>query len=150
MKTEAPPGLKSGHRELHEELERAAQAGGKTGAAAQQVLRTLHPHILLEEEFAMPPLGLLRRLAAGEVTPDMAGILRTTDTLKAELPRMLDEHRLIVDALTKLMQAATSEQQTGYARFAQKLILHAQMEEEVLYPAAILVGEYIKAKLGRE
>jgi hypothetical protein len=29
------------------------------------------------------------------------------------------------------------------------LIRHAQEEEEVLYPAAILVGEYIKLRLGR-
>jgi len=27
------------------------------------------------------------------------------------------------------------------------LMLHAQTEEEVLYPAAILVGEYLKVKL---
>ncbi len=25
--------------------------------------------------------------------------------------------------------------------------MHAQLEEEVLYPTAILVGEYVKAKL---
>lgn len=29
-----------------------------------------------------------------------------------------------------------------------KLILHAQTEEEVSYPTAILIGEYIKLKLG--
>jgi hypothetical protein len=28
--------------------------------------------------------------------------------------------------------------------FAEKLKLHAKNEEEVLYPAAILVGEYLK------
>jgi hypothetical protein len=27
------------------------------------------------------------------------------------------------------------------------LMLHAQTEEEVLYPAAILIGEYLKLKL---
>jgi hypothetical protein len=34
-----------------------------------------------------------------------------------------------------------------HARFAEKLMLHAKTEEEVLYPAAILVGEYLKLKL---
>jgi hypothetical protein len=38
---------------------------------------------------------------------------------------------------------------TGYAQLAQKLILHAQLEEEVLYPASIVVGEYLKWKLGK-
>jgi hypothetical protein len=46
------------------------------------------------------------------------------------------------------MQVAIQEKQPGFARLAQKLILHAQGEEEVLYPAAILVGEVLKTKLG--
>lgn len=33
------------------------------------------------------------------------------------------------------------------ARFAEALRLHAEAEEEVFYPAAILVGEYLKLKL---
>jgi len=32
--------------------------------------------------------------------------------------------------------------------FAEKLRLHAAIEEEVLYPAAILVGKYVKQRLG--
>ena len=48
--------------------------------------------------------------------------------------------RLQVKALQNLLRAATAEKHAGYAHFAQNLILHAQMEEEVLYPASILVG----------
>ena len=33
-----------------------------------------------------------------------------------------------------------------YGHFAGNLKQHAQTEEEVLYPAAILVGEYLKLK----
>ena len=32
---------------------------------------------------------------------------------------------------------------TEYVEFAEDLKLHAQTEEEVTYPAAILVGEYL-------
>ncbi len=148
-KPQIPEVLKIEHEEFHDELGKAARAGGKTGEAAGAVLKVLHPHILLEEEFAIPPLKLLPRLAAGTVTPDMGRMLAKTDGLKEELTRMLDEHKLIVAALTSLMQAATEEKQYGFARFAQKLILHAQTEEEILYPAAILVGEYLKLRLGR-
>lgn len=35
-----------------------------------------------------------------------------------------------------------------YAHFADKLRAHARVEEEVLYAAAILIGEYLKLKLG--
>ncbi len=56
---------------------------------------------------------------------------------------MLREHKEIVDALKKLSGAAKKERKTQYARFAEKLILHAQTEEEVLYPASILLGQYL-------
>ncbi|MEX0880562.1 MAG: hypothetical protein WEF99_06520 [Thermoanaerobaculia bacterium] len=79
----------------------------------------------------------------------MASVLRWTELLKAELPRMLNEHKQIVEALSVFLRAATAEQHAGYARLAQKLILHAQLEEEGLYPASILVGEYVKLKLGK-
>ena len=32
-----------------------------------------------------------------------------------------------------------------YVHFAEKLTMHAQTEEQVLYPAAILVGEYLSS-----
>jgi len=59
---------------------------------------------------------------------------------------MLAEHQEIVTALGTLTSAALDEGHNEYARFAQKLILHARTEEEVLYPATILLGEYLKLK----
>lgn len=34
-----------------------------------------------------------------------------------------------------------------YAEFAKALMLHAQTEEKMAYPAAILIGEYVREKL---
>ena len=127
-----PAVLTMEHEAMHEELARATRAGGRTEQAAWKVSRVLFPHVFREEEFAIPPLLLLPRLARGEITSDMESILSKTETLKAELPRMLAEHKAIVAALQKFLQAATAEGHTGFARFAQKLILHAQTEEEVL------------------
>ena len=62
---------------------------------------------------------------------------------------MLSEHRAVVAALEKLAEAGKAEMRTDAARFAEKLRVHAQTEEDVLYPAAILVGEYVKAQLGK-
>jgi hypothetical protein len=145
---ESPEALQLEHQEFHEQLHRAAAIGGKTGDAAQEVLRVLRPHILLEEEFAIPPLTLLPAIARGDIRPEMSRMIPKSEMLREEMGRMLDEHKLIVAALRKLMQAATEEKLQGYARFAQKLILHAQMEEEILYPAAVLVGAYLKTQLG--
>jgi hypothetical protein len=146
---ELPPVVTMEHEAIREELSRAARAGGKTGPAAWEVTRVLFPHVYREEAFAVPPLLLLPRLARGEFEPEMESILQKTETMKSEFPRMLEEHKIIVGALRELLRAATADGHVGFARLAQKLILHAQTEEEVLYPASILVGEYLKLKLGR-
>ena len=148
-KDELPPVLTMEHEAIQEELSRATRIGGRTGQAAWEVTRVLFPHVYREEAFAIPPLLLLPRLARGEFEPEMEGMLQKTEIMKSEFPRMLDEHKIIVGALQKLLQASTSEGHTGYARLAQKLILHAQTEEEILYPASILVGEFLKLKLGK-
>jgi len=150
VKQEVPECLKIEHEELREQLATAAATGGKIAEAARGVLKVLRPHVLLEEEFAIPPLTLLPRLAAGEASPDMKRYQHLAETLKAELPRMLEEHVLIVEALRKLMQVAQQEGHPGYANFARKMILHAQTEEEILYPASILVGEILRSRLGKE
>lgn len=137
------------HRELREILTRAMGASGRTALAADGVRRVLYPHMRLEEAFAAPPLSLLPKIAAGDVTPDMEKIIEISAMLKLQLPRMLEQHRTIVTALKTLLRAATEEHHPAYVQFAQRLMHHAQQEEEMLYPAAILVGEYVKLKLGK-
>jgi hypothetical protein len=147
MEFRIPQSLKTEHEELHAELAKAARESGKVGDAAKVVASLLHPHFVKEEEYAMPPLGLLPLLAEGKVTPEMVAVLAMTDRLKAEHQQMLREHKAIVAALEKLVAAAKAENKLEHANFAEKLMLHAQNEEEVLYPAAILVGEHLKLKL---
>lgn len=147
MEFKIPHAMKVEHAELHADLTKAIQSGGKTGAAAQKVAEALHAHFESEEKYALPPLGLLPALAAGKIVPEMAQVFQMTDTLKAELPRMLEEHQEIVAALKKLIEAALYEEKMEYVHFAEKLMLHAQNEEEVSYPTAILIGEYLKLKL---
>lgn len=142
-----PTPLKTEHEELHADLAKATKEGGNTGEAARYVAQLMHPHFVKEEEYALPPLGLMTHLMKGEVTPEMKRVLTMTDKLKTELPQMLEEHKAIVDALGKLVDAAGEEGKTEYISFAKKLTLHAQTEEQVLYPAAILVGEYVKMRL---
>ena len=147
MELKIPESLKAEHEELHEELVKATKLPGKTGEAARAVAKVLHPHFVKEEEYALPPIGLLHELAEGKVRPEMASVIAITDRLKADLTHMLEEHRAIVQALGKLTEAARAEKRADVARFAEKLSLHARTEEEVLYPASLLVGEILKLKL---
>jgi hypothetical protein len=62
------------------------------------------------------------------------------------VPRLLDEHLAIVAALQVLLDKANELGRPDASAFARKLIVHAELEEEVLYPAAILVGEYLEER----
>jgi len=143
----APSSLRREHEELHADLARAGQMPGLVGQTAREVARIMHPHFLREDEYAMPPLSLLPKLAKGHVTPDMADVLPLVARLKEEMPLMIDEHRAILGAVRAFAIAAESEGDEKCIRLAAELTVHAQLEEEVLYPAAILVGEFVKATL---
>jgi hypothetical protein len=128
-------------------LRNATKEPGEIGDAAKAVAKLMHPHFIKEEEYALPPLGLLRDLAQGKVSPDMKEVLGLTNRLKAELGQMLEEHKSIVAALEVLSIAAKKANKVEYVEFAKALTLHAQTEEEVSYPTAILIGEYIRENL---
>ena len=146
MYVEIPQSLKMEHEELHDELRKAMKYAGKVGDAAKAVANVLHHHFIKEEEYALPPLGLLSFLSQGKFTSEMNEIVSMTEKLKLDLPNMVEEHRLIVKELDNLIEAAKKENKMEIVLFAEKLKLHAKNEEEVLYPAAILVGEYLKLR----
>lgn len=144
---EIPAAMKAEHEKLHADLLTLTKAPGRTGEAATRVAAVLHDHFVKEEELALPPLGLLAPLAAGHATPEMQHVIVLTDRLKAALPQMINEHKAIVRELDELGRAAKAEHNAAATRFVEELTLHAQTEEQVLYPAAVLVGEYLKLKL---
>lgn len=150
MEFEVPRSLKVEHEHLHETLRAATKESGELGGAAAAVAELMHPHFLKEEEYALPPLGLLGRLAQGAVTPGMKDVLVLTDKLKSNLSQMLAEHQSIVVALEKLSAAAKKVGKTEYVEFSEALKLHAQTEEEVTYPTAILIGQYVRIRTDTE
>ena len=109
MDIRIPPSLKVEHEELHAELVALTRSPARVGEAARNVAALLHPHFVKEEEYALPPLGLLATVALGTVTPAMRPVLAMTDRLKSEMPQMLAEHRLVVAALEKLAEAGQAE-----------------------------------------
>lgn len=148
MQFTIPQPLQHEHEALHEQLRGAGQAGGEVGEAARTLARLMHPHFIKEDRIALPPLGLLRPLARGEWSPDMAEVLALTGQLEAELPQMLAEHRTILAALGKLRDAAVRTGRDDIVRFAEALVEHARTEEEILYPAAVLVGHLVRQRTG--
>lgn len=147
MDFDIPGPMKVEHDELHAALLQLTQAGGRTGEAAKAVAKVLHAHFVKENEYALPPLSLLVPLSQGKFDPAMADVLMLTDKLAADMPAMLSEHRDIVTALKALTEAATDENKSEGVHFASMLTAHAQMEEQVTYPTALLIGRYVESKV---
>jgi hypothetical protein len=144
-----PESMRSEHEEIHGALIRATQVAGPVGVAARELAAVLHPHFVREEQIALPPLALLEPLSRGQLTPAMRDVLPMTDSLRAELPRMLAEHAAIRVATLRLGTVARSEGNTEIGQLADDLAMHARSEEEILYPAAVLVGDIVRARSRR-
>ena len=149
MEIKIPAPLHDEHGALHSFLVSAAREEGELGESARLLARLMEAHMQREEQFALPPLGLLGALSRGELREDMAEAFVHTDWLRKNLDTMLAEHRMIVAAVERLLAAARAAGRDEYVAFAEKLVVHARLEEEVLYPAAILVGDFLRIRLGR-
>jgi hypothetical protein len=145
---EIPESIRREHDAIHSALVAATRAPGRVGAAAKTLAEVLHPHFVREEEIALPPLALLAPLAAGHALPEAesSAAAKMTSALRAELPRMLEEHVRIRAAVADLRAAAEAAGAEAQVELADELALHARTEEEVLYPAALLVGDLLRAR----
>lgn len=141
-----PRALQVEHEDLREALARLANEPGQIGEAGAEVQALFDSHAAREEQFALPLLGLLAPLAAGAVIADAPAVIALSRRLRFQLPDMLDDHLAIVAALQILLDKANELGRSDASDVARRLILHAQLEEEVLYPAAILVGMYLEAR----
>lgn len=147
MELRTPTPLKSEHQALHAEIYQAARLEGRTGNATRLVARLIERHFAKEEEFALPPLGLLPSLAEGTIEQAMAAAITMAARLHDELPNLLAEQRVIVAALEELMAAAEDEGHAELVGFAERLMLHEEIERQVSYPTAILIGKYLQLRL---
>jgi hypothetical protein len=141
-----PASVRTEHEHIHAALVDITKAPGSVGEAARELARVLHPHFVREEEIALPPLGLLGPLAAGEFSPEMQSVLPMTDALSNELPQMLRDHVQIAAATRRLQQVSKEAGHQQGEALARELLAHAKSEEEIFYPAAILVGEVVRSR----
>lgn len=139
-----PSSLELRHRQLQLNLTSLVRGGGRTGTAARELERVLRPHLLKEELLALPLLGLLPSLASGVGPADPAAALAMADRFRTEMPNMLREHQNISAALGALRTAAQADGNDGAVAFAEQLAALAVEEEQIHYPAALLVGAYLR------
>jgi hypothetical protein len=147
MEIKIPQALVEDHKEMNARLQQAGAVGGKVGEAVQALSAVMAPHVEREEKYALPPLGLLPALTRSELDYDMGEATVLTDTLRDEMPAMMAEHRAIRSAVDALEAAAKQEGKLQILDLVGQIRLHLIEEEQVYYPAAELIGLYLKVKL---
>jgi len=139
-----PRALRSSHDEARSELARATMEGGPIAKAATRVAELCLPHFEHEEKSVFPVLALLPYLAARDLRPEMMEIMPLISDFGAQRDWLNDHHQLILAAIEDLLQAAQRQNSREFAEFAYNLRVHERMEEEVVFPTVILIGNYLQ------
>ncbi len=147
MKLEIPESLRLREEAICTALRQASDSGGETGEAAALLEAILLPHLAKEKVDVLEPLGLLATLARGGFNRDMAEVLPQIDQLKANLHDLRVEHATILSAIKRLVAAAREEGKPMHARFAERLLFRAWLDESIFQPLAMLIGKYLRLRL---
>lgn len=150
MKLEIPKALRLREEAICTALRHAVETGGETGDAAELLEAILLPHLAKESVDVLQPLGLLPRLARDEVTAEMAGVLPQIGQLRNDLRTLQIEHSTILSGIKNLVAAARNEGKSKHARFAERLLFRAWLDESIFTPLALLIGEYLELRLNHK
>jgi hypothetical protein len=139
-----PPSLIAEHRRLRDDVARATADRGAVGDAAKAIERLLTPHLQHEEDVVLAPIGLVAALADGLPPPESARALALVEQVEGELPKLLTEHRALLEAARHLQDTAARESKLEYVGLADRVRLHAIVADQVLYPTTMLVGRQLR------
>ncbi|HEU4697848.1 MAG TPA: hemerythrin domain-containing protein [Gemmatimonadales bacterium] len=142
-----PSAVRAEHAQLTTALNLACRAPGERGRSARALAAVLAPHFDVEENLAFPSLGLLAPLAANLPLAEFDVALARTDSLREALPALYREHLRLASAIARLDAAGRAAGDSSIGDLVAALRHHDALEEEVLLPAAVLVGEVVRARL---
>jgi hypothetical protein len=142
-----PPSEEMEHEGDLAYLGKLAERPGPVGAAAKNMIEIFKGHMATEEEFILPPLTLLPKLAAGTVSPDMKWAIADADRLKAEQASIQATHQKITDGLLALKDAAQEEHDANVEGFASDLAADDLADVDITEPTVLLIGEFLRQKL---
>lgn len=137
---DTPYGLSAIHQDFLSQLKQVASESGDVGAAARAAVGVLDPHFKLEESVVLPVLSYAVDAAGGNASaiPEFPARLAR---LKAELPLLLDAETNLFGTLVELYAVADADGRSEIVQLAERMIWHETNDAEILYPAAVLVGD---------
>jgi hypothetical protein len=120
--------------------------GGRIAKAGKRVAELCLPHFEHEETSVFPILALLPHLAPEHLRPEMMDVMPLISAFRAKHDAVNEHHQSILVAIEELRQVAHKEKNREFAEFAYNLRVHESIEDEVIYPTVILIGNYLKEK----
>jgi hypothetical protein len=144
---EIPQAIKLDHEQTLRQLAAIAKRHTRTGDIARKALVVFKEHIRREEEYIIPPLTLAPAIADGHVTPEMRWAIAMVDRIKADRETIFTEHTVITAWMNELAAAAEKAHERDALEFARSAVADSLYDTEVTEPTAIVIGEYIRAKL---
>lgn len=138
-----PPVLDKEHDGLNQELESVILSGGATGKSAENIRHLLQIHLVKEEQYALLPLGALPLFSNEQRLENSDSVIDKAQQLELHLAEMKNENKMLLLSIDEMSNAANQENRNDVIELAKKLRLHLELEEEILYPAAIVSGKYL-------
>jgi len=142
-----PQAVRIQHEETLRQLTAMARRHTRTGEIARKALPIFKAHFQREEEYILPPLTLAPAIAEGRVNPDMRWAIAMADRIKADSNTIFTEHTVITEWMNELATAAERSHERDVIDFARGAVADSLYDVEVTEPAAIVIGEYLRAKL---
>jgi len=149
-KIEIPLVILKDHQYFLEKLELATFYGDSTGFYARGLYEVMEFHFKEEEDYVLPLLGILPILAGGEFPENAGEIILLSEKSRKNSAVMLAEHQMITHFLGQMMLAAAREGHEELSGFDEALHKHSALEEEVLFPMVVVIGDYLKLKQSGE
>jgi len=144
---QVPQSIRLQHRQIIDRLATLAAGKGPAAAPAQKALVFLKDHYAKEEAYVLPPLGLLPRLAKGDISKDMEPAIALADRAKAASADLQNDHIRITALMNELVEAGRKTADDELVRFATRVANQSLSDMEVAHPAAILIGDYLRLRL---
>jgi hypothetical protein len=139
--------LRLAHDEARAAFGRAKTEEGPIAHAAKRAAQLYLPHFEREEKALFPVLELVPELAQGHVRLEMAKLLPPISQFGVRHDPLKIEHQWILSAVDDLLRTAHMEKNKELVDIAHTLKEHERIEDEVAYPAAMMIGNYLRKML---
>ena len=139
----APASLLAEHRMLLAWMDSVLPA---SDSACNQLRTLLNHHFAEEEKLVFPLLGALPSVVEGRLPEDASGLAAKAGDLAGQLGHFSAEHQMAGVLLSEIFSSHAADT-VRMGAFREALLRHAHLEDEVLFPAAILAGQQISSQL---